>query len=360
MKTIIFYVLLASFSFATKFAQAQEDSTAVEQQKENFQKNQEEMMQKEKEYLQKKREEIIQEEKGKLRVKIENINGRLEKGEIDQEKADQLKKEAAELHALNIENRVAILENEVEFNSRNDQDKGGYIAMGDDKVITFQVNAGRNRKYDKRTTSDIVLAAGFNNAIAEGQSLNDSDFKIGGSRFFEIGWAWKTRVFDDSNWLRFKYGFSFQFNGLKPTDNRYLVNNDGMIDLEKFDYDLEKSKFRMDNLVVPIHFEFGPSERQESEKTLRFSTEDKFKIGLGGYVGFGIGERQKLKYSIDGDKQKDKLKADYNRNDLVYGLSAYIGWGGAALYAKYDLNPVFKNQPTDLHNVSIGLRFDVD
>lgn len=345
MKTIIFYIVLASFSLATQLSQAQTDSTAVETKKE---------------YLQEQREKIIQEEKDKLRAKIERINERLDEGEITKEKAEMLKKEAAELHALNIENRVAILENEYEFNARNEEDKGGFIGMGDNKVLTFQVNAERNRKYDKRTTSDIVLAAGFNNATAEGQSLNDSDFKIGGSRFFEIGWAWKTRVFDNSNWVRLKYGFSFQFNGLKPTDNRYFVNNDDMIALEKFDYDLDKSKFRMDNLVVPIHFEFGPSERRETEKTLRFSTEDKFKIGLGGYAGFGIGERQKLKYSVDGDKQKDKLKADYNRNDLVYGLSAYMGWGGAALYAKYDLNPVFKDQPTDLHNFSIGLRFDVD
>lgn len=341
MKTIVIYLALAVFSFTSQEMQCQEKP----------QKTKEEI-------LQNKREEIIKSEKEKLRYKIENINRQLENEVITPEEAEKRKKEAAELHAKNIENRIAIMENKFELDSRNDSHTG-YIALSEDG-LTIRVNEGRERKYDKRTTSDIVFAAGFNNALTDEQSLNDSDFKIGGSRFFEIGWAWKTRVFDNSNWLRFKYGFSFQFNGLKPTDNRYFVNNDGVVSLEEFNYDLDKSKFRTDYLVAPVHFEFGPSKRHETDRTLRFSTEDKFRIGVGGYAGFSIGERQKLKYEIDGDKKKDKLKGDYNTNDFIYGLSAYMGWGGATLYAKYDLNPLFDDPNPEMHNFSVGLRFDVD
>lgn len=341
MKTIILYLTLAAFTFTTQHIQCQEAP----------QKTKEEI-------LQNKRDEIIKSEKEKLRQKIEKINEQLDNKEITEEEAEKLKKEAAEFHAQNIENRIAIMENQFEYDSRNDSHRG-YIGLSEDG-FTIRVNEERERKYDKRTTSDIVFAAGFNNALTKDQSLNDSDFKIGGSRFFEIGWAWKTRVFEDSNWLRFKYGFSFQFNGLKPTDNRYFVNNDGVVSLEEFDHDLDKSKFRTDYLVAPVHFEFGPSDRHETERSLRFSTEDKFRIGLGGYAGFSLGERQKLKYSLDGDKKKDKLKGDYNTNDFIYGLSAYMGWGGATLYAKYDLNPLFADPNPEMHNFSIGLRFDVD
>ncbi|AVR47292.1 hypothetical protein C7S20_01865 [Christiangramia fulva] len=343
MKTIILYLILAVFSFTSQQLECQETS----------QKTKEEI-------LQNKREEIINNEKEKLRFKIETINRQLENKVITAEEAEKRKKEAAELHAKNIENRIAIMENKYELDIRNDKEHSStYIGLSEDGM-TFRVNAERERKYDKRTTSDIVFAAGFNNALTEEQSLNDSDFKIGGSRFFEIGWAWKTRVFDNSNWLRLKYGFSFQFNGLKPTDNRYFVNNDGLVSLEEFDHDLSKSKFRTDYLVAPVHFEFGPSERHETERSLRFSTEDKFRIGLGGYAGFSLGERQKLKYTIDGDKKKDKLKGDYNTNDFIYGLSAYMGWGGATLYAKYDLNPLFADPNPEMHNFSLGIRFDVD
>lgn len=345
MKTIIFYFTLALFTFSTQIAQSQDEPSKED---------------KGKEVLENRKEEIIKDEKEKLRKKIENINERLEKKEITKEDAEKLKKRAADFHAKNIENRIAILENEMEFDERNDN-PNGYIGLGENgKVITFRVNNEREKKYDKRTTSDLVLAAGFNNALSDGQSLNDSDFKIGGSRFFEIGWAWKTRVFNNSNFLRLKYGFSFQFNGLKPTDNRYFVNNDGIVTLEDFEYDLDKSKFRMDNLVVPVHFEFGPSSKNESKNYIRYSTEGKLKVGLGGYAGFNIGERQKLKYDFEGDNRKDKLKGDYNTNDFVYGLSGYLGWGWATLYAKYDLNPIFQSPNVELHNFSLGLRFDVD
>ncbi len=343
MKSIIIYFTLALFTFSSNYAYCQDEQKKSKE-----------------EILESKREEIIKEEKEKLRIKVEKLNKLLEEGEVTPGQAEALKKEAAELHAKNIENRIAIMENEYEFDERNENETG-YIAFGDDgKVVTVRVNNVRNKKYDKRTSSDLVIAAGFNNALEEGQSLNDSDFKIGGSRFFELGWAWKTRVFKNSNWLRLKYGFSFQFDGLKPTDNRYFVQDGDETFLTDFEYDLDKSKFRMDKLVAPIHFEFGPSSKTESENYLRYSTKGKFKIGLGGYAGFNIGERQKLKYKVDGDKQKDKLKGGYNTNDFVYGLSGYLGWGWATVYAKYDLNPIFDDPNVELHNVSLGLRFDVD
>jgi hypothetical protein len=204
------------------------------------------------------------------------------------------------------------------------------------------------------------VAAGFNNALTDEQSPNDSDFKIGGSRFFEIGLAWRTRVFDESNWLRVRYGFSFQFNGLKPTDNRYYEENGDLTELVEYPFHLDKSKFRMDNLVFPLHFEFGPSTKIETDRSVWYSTKNKLKVGIGGYAGFSLGVRQKLKYKEDGEKVKKKLKDDYNTNDFIYGLSSYIGWGGTSLYVKYDLNPIFKDPNPELHNISVGLRFDVN
>ncbi|MFV8224900.1 hypothetical protein, partial [Christiangramia aquimixticola] len=273
MKTIILYfsIFILTFSAQNIFSQEKTKAELVE-------------------IIQAKKDSIITEEKEQLRIKVEKINTQLENKEISREEADRLKKEAALLHAKNIENRVAIMENKMELDERN-REYGNMVSLevGEDGKIVQVVSAAKERKYDTRTTSDLVMAFGFNNALEEGQSLNDSDFKLGGSRFFEIGWAWKTRVFDNSNWLRFKYGFSFQFNGLKPTNNRFLVEDNGMTSLEDFEFDLDKSKFRMDNLVMPLHFEFGPSSKTETENRIRYSTEGKLKIGLGGYAGFNLG-----------------------------------------------------------------------
>jgi hypothetical protein len=317
------------------------------------------------------KEKIILEEKEALKRDVENINERLTNEAISESEAEIFKKEAAEKHALNIENRIAIIDNKVALLKRNgnieeDEDNGMIIRIGssgknsENDNVLYIGPKNKKRKYDRRTTSDMVFAFGLNNVITKGESLQDSDFKVAGSRFAEIGWAWKTRVFENTNWVRIKYGLSLQFNGLKPTDNRFYVDTGEHTELQAYPLNLDKSKFRMDNLVVPFHFEFGPSKKEEYVGYFRYNTENQIKVGLGGYAGINLGARQKLKFEEDGEDQKLKLKADYNTNKFIYGLSAYIGWQGVALYAKYDLNTIFKNNPIDQRNVSLGLRFDVD
>ena len=322
------------------------------------------------EQLEAKKQEIRDSEREQLKSEVEAINKRLDEGEIGFVEARDLKKEAAERHARNIEDQLTIIDKQIDLYKRNadlDENKNSSFTLrifGKDHFFEFKDNDGNEvkikRVYDRRTYSTLVMGVGFNNAIIKGQSLDDSPYKIGGSRFFELGWAWKTRVFDNSNWLRFKYGFSFQFNGLKIDNNQYLVEQGDQTVLETFPYNLDKAKLRMDNLVFPVHFEFGPSKKIEHDDYFRYSTQDKFKIGLGGYAGLNLLTIQKLKYEENGNNQKDKLKRNYNTNNLIYGLSGYVAWGEIALYAKYDLNTIFKDNPTEQHNVSLGVRFDVD
>ncbi|UAB84600.1 hypothetical protein INR75_00750 [Zunongwangia sp. SCSIO 43204] len=353
MKTIIIYFAFLISSFAIGSMEAQETTTEKEE-------HTTDSIARVQEIKERKIKIATEEEKAKLKKEIEYINKSLENGWCDEEEAEKRKKEAAKLAAENIKNRIVIITNQVDMDERNRHD-GKYLEL---KLTDGRLGLGIEESDDykrsqKRTTNDLVLAFGFNNALESGQSINNSDFKLAGSRFFEIGWAWTTRVFENTNWLRMKYGLSFQINGLKLTDNRYFVQDGDITRLEEFEYDLDKSKFRMDNLVVPIHFEIGPSSRGETNGYRTFSTDDQIKIGFGGYAGFNIGERQKLKFN-DGDDQKIKDKSSFNTNEFVYGLSAYLSFGGTALYAKYDLNPIFASPNTELNNFSLGLRFDVD
>ena len=168
------------------------------------------------------------------------------------------------------------------------------------------------------------------------------------------------KVFKDSNFWRLKYGFSFQWNKFDLKDNKFLVNTDGIISLEEFPAELDKAKFRTTNLVFPFHIEFGPSKKIDKKKFFRYSNYKKLRVGLGAYAGFNIGSMQKLKYKEDGNKIKDKKHRDFEVSDLVYGLSGYLGVGSSALYIKYDLSPVFKNQSKKQNNISVGLRIDLD
>ena len=169
---------------------------------------------------------IKAEERAFLKAEVEAINLKLERGEITSAEAETLKMEVAKKRALNIENRLAIIDNKIALLKRNKADYSHYddvdnskigISIGGDEGSFggFMIN-GKNKpkKFDKRTTDDLVFAIGFNNAIIEGESLNDSPYKFGGSGFVELGWAWKTRVLTNSNAVRIKYGFSFMWNKL--------------------------------------------------------------------------------------------------------------------------------------------------
>ncbi|MEJ2585173.1 MAG: hypothetical protein P8Z38_09035 [Robiginitalea sp.] len=330
------------------------------------------------EELKAQRELIVKQEKEALKNEVMRIEDRLEAGEINTAEAQRMKEAAAEKHALNIKNRQAIIDNEIALLQRNKEDA---VAMQDtlpekeERTIVLEYPEidddcefwgigcdhwdWDSHKYDKRTYSDLVIAFGLSNADVDGQSLEDTPYKVAGSRFFEIGWNWRTRVFRNSNWLRFHYGFMFQFNGLKPKGNQSFVVADGTAVLEEFQYDLRKSKFRMDNLVVPLHFEVGPSRRRVSEQRIRYSLKKQFRFGFGGYAGIKLGARQKLKYTREGDRVKDKLKGGYNTSDFVYGLSTYMGAGGVLLYFKYDLNPIFQDAEVEQRFIALGLRLDI-
>ena len=68
--------------------------------------------------LEQKKEEIILEEKEALKKDVITINERFNNDEINADEAEKLKEEAAEIHALNIENKIAILENSVALSER--------------------------------------------------------------------------------------------------------------------------------------------------------------------------------------------------------------------------------------------------
>ena len=323
-------------------------------------------------FLEKKKESIVSEEKKALKKAVLLIEDKLEAKKITAEKAQELKEKAAVKHALNIENKIAIIDYQIALIERNGLEKEAFKSSfielglgskykGRDRLFGIRYSKGNLPvKYDKRTTSDFVFAVGFNNTIQDGVSLDDSDFRFAGSRFLEVGWAWKTRVFKNTNFLRIKYGLSFQINNLKPTDNRIFVDEGEQTTLQEFDFELDKSKLRFTNLVIPVHFEFGPSRKTETEDYVRYSTRKKIKIGLGGYGGIRIGSRQKLRFKDQGDRIRQKIRGDFNLSDFVYGVSSYIGWGSAGIYAKYDLSTLFNDDQPDQHNISLGLRFDLD
>jgi len=318
--------------------------------------------------LEETKKTIANEEREFLKQEVETINQRLERGEITKAEAEKLKQEAAIRHASNIEDRIAIVDAKINLLKRNpglehiadDENNSMSITIGSKGFFIDLTDKERKApKYDIRTTNKLLFSIGFNNAIGDGQDLSNTPYELGGSGFVELGWIWETRLAKNSNFARINYGFAFQWNKLNVKDDLYFVQNDDQTTLEEFPTDLRKSQIRFTNIVVPVHFEFGPSKLKEYKNRIRYSTYNKFKVGIGGYAGVRIATQRKLRFKEDGNLVKEKSRRNFNASNFVYGLSAYIGFDQVSLYAKYDLNPLFKDQAVDQHNVSLGLRFDL-
>lgn len=302
-------------------------------------------------------EKVTEQEKEALKKGIEKVNDQLEKGEINAQQAEAQKKQLAETHAANIENQVNPLEQELRDLVQQKVD-GKIKGESFDIYFNFKERDSlRRNRSEARTTSQFVFAIGLNNVVTDG-SVENSDYKFWGSRFYEWGMTYNTRLAQNSNLLHLKYGFSVMYNDLRPTDNRIFVANGNQTALESGPVDYSDVRFRNVYLVAPLHFEFDFTPKREKDGKTIFRTHESFRFGLGGYAGVRIKSKQKTEFEIDDVEYQEKAKGDFNASNFIYGLSAYIGHKSTSLYVKYDLNDLFQHNALQQNNVSLGVRFD--
>jgi len=341
MQKIIFYVVLSLCFFVSKVT-AQE---TFEQRANAIAKN---------------IENIAKEEKLELKTKVDEVNEQLEAGKLTQEEADKKKMELATQHAKNIEERVG--DEQEKLNALVQERVDGKLndTIKKENKLSFSIPGGFNaHDKTKRTTSQFVFAFGANNLVTNGAVAN-SDFGYWRSTFYEWGITGRTRLGKETSPVHFKYGFSFMYNILHATDNRYFVDNGEETTLETFPVDLRDNctYFKNLNFTVLLHLEFDFSEKREINGKMYRKSHEGFRFGVGGFVGYNTNSKQFLSYEVDDYKIREKQKGDWNVNDWMYGLSTYVGYKSASLYLKYDLNPVFENNAVDQNNISLGLRFD--
>lgn len=335
---------------------------------------------------------ITTEERKALKAEIEALNLQEAELKITAEKGKELKQKAAEKCANNIETKVAIEEAKLaqlvqdkvdgKITDSNEKSKreGTTIILGsssrNDSIgknrteinfPTTKVYRGEQNKIErksKRTTSQFVFAMGLNNAIPKLKDIENSDFRVWGSHFYEWGVTYNSRLIKNHNLVHAKYGFSVMYNNLRPTDNRYFVKSGNQTYLATSNFDLEESRLRNVYLAAPFHleFDFTPKKYSKDGTKSYFRTHESIRLGIGGYAGVRIKSKQLLHIEVDGDTEKTKQKGDFNVSDFNYGLSTYIGYRATSLYFKYDMNPMFKKNSdinhVPLNNVSFGIRWD--
>lgn len=313
-------------------------------------------------------EQITAEEKSALKDEVAQVNAQLENGQLNNDQADQQKLELAQARAANIERRTAAAQDELRKLVQDRVD--GLVATTTDTSSTrnkfyFSYKKGDRGKgkdsiprSESRTTSQFVFAFGLNHLLTDG-AMAHSDYRVWGSHFYEWGVTGNTRLLNKHNLLHLKYGLSLQYNNLRPTEDRYFEKQGQQTNLVYPGINLTENRLRNINVVLPLHLEFDFTPVKTYGDKPVFKTHDSFRLGIGGYAGANIKTKQILKYRDEaGNRVRQRIKGDYNVNDFVYGLSAYVGYGEFSLYAKYDLQPLFEDNLVDQNNLSFGVRFD--
>src|SRR5690606_31853083 len=130
MQTITKHLVLLALAFSMQLIHAQ-DTIPIKNQKDI-------------EKLEQMKAHIQEKEKQRLRIEVEAINKKLDNKEITMEEAEKQKMEAAKNAALNIENRIAIVENNLALRERNyNRNKSGIEEkVSEGKNNLFGINIG--------------------------------------------------------------------------------------------------------------------------------------------------------------------------------------------------------------------------
>jgi hypothetical protein len=239
----------------------------------------------------------------------------------------------------------------------NSTDTGGKdITFGDTKSKEQRQahrDSVRQRAFErKRTSSDLTLDLGLNSLVNQKapNTAAEVDLRPEGSRYVNIGLDWSSRLGGKRSPLYLTAGPHFAFNNyMLSGNNKWVdVNNRTSVVRETDGRQFEKSKLGTSSINLPV--------------MLRLQLHDKhykstFSLAAGGFVGHRIKSWTKLKYTTDGKTYKDKEDGNYNMENFQYGVQGTIGYRSLELFAKYNMNRLFKeNAGPDTQVLSFGLR----
>lgn len=201
-------------------------------------------------------------------------------------------------------------------------------------------NSGSGRFFPR---SDFGIYIGLNN-WAKG-STTGSGLSTWGSRYFALSLRRNATLINGKQVdLAFSYGPEVAWNNFMFEENNVIQKPGNQVVFKDFGQSLSKSKLVVPTLNFPMMFNLGFEEA-------------KFRIGLGGYIGYRIGGYSKIKYD---NGKKEKNKNSYGLEDFRYGLTAELGKRkGATFFFRYDLNQMFKSDQINTKGLqawSVGLR----
>ncbi|GAA4386147.1 outer membrane beta-barrel protein [Hymenobacter koreensis] len=230
------------------------------------------------------------------------------------------------------------------------------VKLNTDNPKSDSLKAAKRKAHQERLTgTDFGLDVGLNALVNRqpyfgGDNVEQPfDLRPFGSRYVSFKWSYWARTGKNSP-LYFHLGPEIAFNNYMLEGNRRFVQADSRTNIiQDGTRQYEKSKLATTNLNLPVGF------------TLKFRNgkhDEMFRLGAGGFVGYRIASHTKLKYEDEGSTRKDKDRGSYNLEDFQYGVQGSVGVHGFDLFAKYNMNDLFKeNRGPKAQVISFGITF---
>ena len=243
----------------------------------------------------------------------------------------------------------------VDVNVEKEKDKTtiGVNMQKDTTMADQKEEEKKNKDKYRRSSFDFQLDYGadrwVNTSDLDGGS--SIEFRPIASRYLSLNSKWHYRLGGKMSPARLSTGFSFEFHNYMFDDNQYLENTGNNAVVMTSASELEKSKLATTSLTIPLELSFDVKNSQR---------ETAFRIGGGGFVGYMLGSKTKVKFTDNGDNTTVKFKDDFHLNDFQYGLSGFIGIRSFDIFAKYNLNDVFESGKGPAGNaLAVGIRWNM-
>jgi hypothetical protein len=150
------------------------------------------------------------------------------------------------------------------------------------------------------------------------------------------------------------YNFKFQKDNIEVSKDDLGVHFN---ESARVADDFVKSKLTVSYVnasLVPVFDMGGRSEKHKKWD----SNSSQFRFGIGPYVGYRIGSRNKLVFKEDGKPQREIVRDNFYLNDIRYGVRVQFGIRSTDFFFNYDMNELFANSKgPELHAMSFGVIF---
>jgi len=256
-----------------------------------------------------------------------------------------------------------------EFNSNNSSREN--YSDNKDKYDNWWENTENQTKTrvvrGQRTKHRSFMDFGMNNYMSNGsfpdQNNEPYTVKPWGSWYVALGSSFQTRI---AGKLGLEWGANLSWYNFKFQDpSQKIMQDENSVFWEPAtEPNPGKSKLTATYLnatLVPV-LDFGYHTRiknYDDGRVAKYINHDskKFRIGMGGYVGYKIDSYSKFVYHDDG-KKKDHSKKGYYVDNFRYGLRFVLGYDDVDLFVNYDLNNLFyENKGPELNAFSFGISF---